>query len=734
MARVSLLIPTHALPSFSYRVPEHLAGQVRVGTAVVAPLSGHPRLGIVVALERENGTRTLEDLRSIAEELSLPAQIVDLCRWASEAVAVPLPVALRAALPPGLGSGRYRILDAAPGWPWKPGSLVGRTALRRVLGGDGLLEAEANGRLEFAPMPAQSGTVEWAVAVDGADPDLSRAPSQRRLLELLRSHPHGLRSSTLLSEANSRRATLRELVRRGAVRLEERPKPPAIFAARGHGRTGRRVPGGGAFTWGAGRVLRRGGAWLWRTPTQEQPAVVAALAGTAAQRGEQALILAPEIETVEHLTQSLLRHLPAGRTLAKYHSGMGRDRGEIYRAVREGAVDVVVGTRAAALLPMARLGAVCVVDEPNEAHRAEPGHEGIPVHARDLALERGRIEDAGILCLSPFPSLRLRSPAVPVRELPARPARRWPSVRIVDLRGSGATLSSTLLEECRRGAGRVGVVANRLGYATSVSCGRCGAVRSCPECNLPLALYDDGTLICRRCVFRERSSGRCAQCGSERLIPTGLAVERVREEISTALDEPVGLLTAACRERADARVVVGTARCVLGEEWDSVLVPDPDALLLGSSMGSVERAFRLLYRAAETARTRLLVQTRVPEHYALRAALAGDYPAFAAAELPRLRSLNYPPFTHLAAVTFEGPEEAIRYAVESRLRPALAGVEASEAVPLARSGRPLAWRVLLRSEDRAAVARASALAARLAAQHRGPAGLKARVDVDPEEV
>jgi primosomal protein N' (replication factor Y) (superfamily II helicase) len=730
---VSLLIPTHALPSFSYRVPEHLGEQVRVGTAVVAPLSGYPRLGVVVALERENGARALEDLRSIAEGLSLPAQIVDLCRWASEAVAVPLSAALRAALPPGLGSGRYRILDPAPGWPWKPGSLVGRTALRRILGGDGLLEAEANGRLEFAPMPAQSGTVEWVMAVGGADPDLSRAPTQRRLFELLRSHPHGRRTSTLLSEAGCRRATLRELVRRGAVRLEKRPKPPAVFTARGHGRAGRRVRGD-AFAWGAGRVLRRGGAWLWRTPTQEQPAVVAALAGAAAQRGEQVLILAPEIETVEHLTQTLLRRLPAGRTVAAYHSGMGRDRAAIYRAACEGAVEVVVGTRAAALLPMARLRALCVVDEPNEAHRAEPGYEGIPVHVRDLALERGRIEDAGILCLSPFPSLRLRSPAVPVRELPARPPRHWPSVRIVDLRGSGATLSSTLMDECRKGTGRVGVVANRLGYATSVSCGRCGAVRSCPECNLPLALHDDGALICHRCAFRERSSGRCAQCGSERLISTGLGVERVRAEISTALDESVGLLTAACQERADARVVVGTARCVLGEEWDSVLVPDADALLLGSSMGVVERAFRLLFRAAETARTRLLVQTRVPEHYALRAALRGDYPAFAAAELPRLRSLNYPPFAHLAAVTFEGPEEEIRRAVESMLRPALAGVEASEAIPLARSGRPPAWRVLLRSEDRAAVARAGALAARLAAQHRGPTGLKVRVDVDPEEV
>jgi hypothetical protein len=41
------------------------------------------------------------------------------------------------------------------------------------------------------------------------------------------------------------------------------------------------------------------------------------------------------------------------------------------------------------------------------------------------------------------------------------------------------------------------------------------------------------------------------------------------------------------------------------------------------------------------------------------------------------------------------------------------------------------WRVLLRSGDRSAVARAATQAARLAAETHG---LKARVDVDPEEV
>jgi primosomal protein N' (replication factor Y) len=716
------MIPTHALPPLSYRIPEHLRSKVHLGTAVVAPLSGRLRLGVVVGAEESDDDRAREELRDVAEGLTLSADLVELCTWVSEISAVPLPAVLRAALPPGLDTARYRILRPAPGWPWSTGAFVGRAALKRVLGREGLRAAEMHGRILLTPTPPRRATVEWAVVEEGAAPDLSRAPRQREIFEFLGKYEAGCATSILLSETGASRGALRELVRRGAVSLVRRPKPAPVFSTRGD----RTVGDLGRFLRGAEPAVGRGGAWLWRVPTREQPDAVAAVARAAVEGGERALVLAPEIEAVERLVRHLRRALPAGHTVAPCHSG--RDRAAVYEAARAGRVDVLVGTRTAALLPLARLGAICVVDEPNEAHRAGPGYEGLPVHVRDVALQRGRIEGAGVVCLSPFPSLRLYA-GERIRKLPARQARRWPAVRIVDVRDSGVILDSTLLDACRRRGERVGVVANRLGYATAVICNRCGTVRSCPNCDLPLTLHEKaGSLVCGRCGFRERA---CRECGSDRVSPTGLAVERVREEISGSLGEPVGLITASERELEDARVVVGTARCILEREWDAVILPDPDALLLGSGIGAVERAFRLVYGAAEAARKLLLVQTRLPEHYALQAAVRGDYPAFAAAELPRLRASGYPPFAHLASLTLEGPAETVRRAVESRLRPALEPGAVEMSAPVLLAGGSPAWRVLLRSADRPAVARAATLAARLAAETHG---LKARVDVDPEEV
>ena len=482
---------------------------------------------------------------------------------------------------------------------------------------------------------------------------------------------------------------------------------------------------------------------MWQMPDAEGVRASAAVARAAVGGGEQALVLAPEVGEVERLVEEFERLLPAGLTVAPYHGGLHPGaRAAVYEAAYRGKVDVLVGTRAAVLVPFQRLRSICVVDEPNGAHRASPGYEGVPIHVRDVARARARIEGANVVFFSSVPSLRLYAPESGSLRLPAVAPDRWPAVSVVDMRGTGAPLSSALLDACRRTVlrrGHSGVVVNRLGHATSVSCTRCGFVWRCPVCDLPLRLQGAlgaGSLFCTHCGHEEDAAMECPACSSDRLNRTGLTIERVRAELAEALDLEVGLLTAGAREWEEAPVVVGTARCVLEGEWDLVVLPDTDSFLFGGA-GSAEKGFRLLYGMAQVSRERLLVQTRSPEHYALRAALRGDYEAFAAAELPKRRALGYPPYAHLAEVVFEGTEETVRRAIESRLRPSLrkGGVEMLDPVPSSEGGR-LVWRALLRSRRRAALAKAATLVAQLAAEARGRSrhGLKARISMDPEEV
>lgn len=727
-ARVCLFISSYALPLFSYSVPEKFEDRVDVGSVVVAPLSGYSRFGVVVGFDEEHERET-EEIRAVHSGLSLPSSLVEVCRRIQDLATLPLSAVLRAAMPPGLNVNTYRVLNPAPEWPWKPGALLSRTALQRSLG-DGLRVAESEGRLELVPQLPYPPKIEWAVAAPAASPVPGRAPRQRELFEFLKERGGEMSVPELLAGTGGRRSTLRELVRRGAIRLERHEESRAVFenygSAEESGRMDHRLSS-----------ISDGGVCLLRTSTRDQAEAVISACRMTLNSGRRALVLVPEIDSAEEVAQLLRYSLPHGSTIAAYHSEVGRGRAALYERIREGEVDVVVGTRTAALLPVPGLGLVCVVDEPNEAHRASPGYEGLPLHVRDIARERSEAEGAGVLYLSPTPSLRLYASRQDIRELPAQPHHRWPAIRIVDMRGSGATLTSTLVDACRRGSNEgatVGVVVNRLGYATAIACNRCGEVDSCPNCDVPLSFSSrTNELFCTRCTFRDAASNVCQTCGSHRLSPTGLTVEKARSDLAGSLPEPVGLLTSKDVDFPDARIVVGTAHRILSREWDTVLVPDADGMLLGSGMGVVERGFRFLFRAAESARERLYVQTRVPEHYALQAALRGDYPAFAAAELPRLRALGYPPFAHLADVAFEGSEKAARRAVESDLRPALNGeVQMSGLVPLAHSQGSPAWRVLVRGRRRASVARVGALAARLAAGTHS--GLKVKVNIDPEEV
>jgi primosomal protein N' (replication factor Y) len=75
-----------------------------------------------------------------------------------------------------------------------------------------------------------------------------------------------------------------------------------------------------------------------------------------------------------------------------------------------------------------------------------------------------------------------------------------------------------------------------------------------------------------------------------------------------------------------------------------------------------ERCFQLLSQVAGRAGRgpkggEVLIQTRVPNHHAVRCAVTHDYERFAAEEIKGRTNPVYPPFIRLANVVFSGPSE-----------------------------------------------------------------------------
>ncbi len=419
----------------------------------------------------------------------------------------------------------------------------------------------------------------------------------------------------------------------------------------------------------------------------------------AASRGH-ALVLATSARAARHIGLRLRR---AGVGVAV----MPQD----WAQAAAGAT--VIGTRAAAWAPVADLAAVVVLDEHDESWQQERAPTW---HARDVVIERARRAGVPCVLVSPAPSLE----ALEWGELlvPSRQDERdgWPQVDVIDRRNDdiGRTgLFSERLVRALRGDGRIVCVLNRKGRAMLSACNTCGETARCERCDAAVTSGADQQFTCRRCgTVRPKVCLSCGGSGFKNLRP---GVTRVREELEALARAPVAEVTATTDEvDRDARIYVGTEAVLHRvDAADVVAFLDFDQELLAPRYRAAEEALALLVRGARLVGGRrgpgrLMLQTRLPHHEVVQAALLGDPARVAAAELERRRLLRFPPCAALAAVS----GAAAPAFVERLGRPD--GVEVVG---------PSEGQWLVRSEDR------TALLDVLAATPRPPGRL--RVAVDP---
>jgi len=99
-AQVAFVLPVHQ--TFTYRIPDELAGRVAPGAQVVAPFRGRPRRGFVAELAGESPLERLQTLTSVLETAPLSPHLLALAKWISDYYIAPLGEVLAAALPGGL--------------------------------------------------------------------------------------------------------------------------------------------------------------------------------------------------------------------------------------------------------------------------------------------------------------------------------------------------------------------------------------------------------------------------------------------------------------------------------------------------------------------------------------------------------------------------------------------------------------------------------------------------------
>ena len=109
----------------------------------------------------------------------------------------------------------------------------------------------------------------------------------------------------------------------------------------------------------------------------------------ALERGDQALVLLPEIALTTQVLERFARRF--GRPPAVWHSEIGSAaRRRLWRRIAEGREPIVIGARSALFLPLPALGLIVVDEEHDGSFKQE---DGVAYQGRDMAIARGRFEE-----------------------------------------------------------------------------------------------------------------------------------------------------------------------------------------------------------------------------------------------------------------------------------------------------------------------------------------------------
>jgi len=418
-------------------------------------------------------------------------------------------------------------------------------------------------------------------------------------------------------------------------------------------------------------------------------------------QGRGAIVLVPEIS----LTPQTVARFRArfGDQVAVLHSALSvGERFDAWRQLRSGRRRIAVGARSALFAPVSDLG-VIVVDEEHDGSYKQS--ESPRYQARDMAVVRSAQEGALCVLGSATPALEswhnVERGKFRLVSLPDRVGGGvLPPVRLIDLREArkkskenkskqtsdarseaGLVLTAPLVEamrdRLRRGEQTI-LLLNRRGYSSFVQCRECGDVEICPDCSISLTYHrGKSRLVCHHCRHEQPAPKRCPRCGSTDLSFRGLGTEQVERVVAETFPEArlarMDVDTTSGKwshheilgrvERGEVDVLLGTQMIAKGLDFPGVTlvgVVNADVGIHLPDFRATERTFQLLSQVAGRAgRGKLggevLIQTALPEHYAIQAAMAHDYVAFATRELEERRHPVYPPMVRLVNVVVSSP-------------------------------------------------------------------------------
>ena len=406
--------------------------------------------------------------------------------------------------------------------------------------------------------------------------------------------------------------------------------------------------------------------------------------------GKSVLMLVPEISLTPMMVEYFLHRFKDN--VAILHSDLTpAEKYDEYRKIAKGECRVVVGVRSAVFAPLKNIGLIILDEEHTESYKQDT----LPFyHAREVAIMRGKYNNAKVLFASATPSLESRARGqknvyhmlylmkrINNQKLPATKIVNMLDYKNIDR--DSYIFSHALREAIHQTLARneqAILLINRRGFSTHVNCRQCGHVFKCPTCGIALTYHkSDNMLKCHHCDYVEPFPEICPECGDKHLLKTGFGPEKIQEEVERLFPSARTLRldsdsaknktkipeTIEAFRKKEADILIGTQMIAKGHDFPDVTLVGIVLADIGLSMPSFrsnERAFQLITQAiGRSGRNEkpglAIIQTYMPSHYAITFAARQDYELFYRKEMEMRKLQFYPPYAYLTSVTVRGKNE-----------------------------------------------------------------------------
>jgi primosomal protein N' (replication factor Y) (superfamily II helicase) len=405
-------------------------------------------------------------------------------------------------------------------------------------------------------------------------------------------------------------------------------------------------------------------------------------------QGKQVIMLIPEIALTYQTVMRFYKRF--GDRISIMNSRLsGGERYDQYLRAKNGEIDIMIGPRSALFTPFHNLGLIIIDEEHEGSYKSESPPK---YHAREVAIERGRLLSASVILGSATPSLEAYKKALAgeykLFVLNSRAgAGTMPRIWVVDLREELKKKNKSifsyklkeLMEDRLNKKQQIMLFINRRGYAGFVSCRSCGHVLKCSHCDISLTSHNNGKLMCHYCGYNQSMPSVCPKCGSKYIAAFGTGTQKVEELVKKEFANASVLRMdsdttggkdghekiLASFSNGEADILVGTQMIVKGHDFTNVTLVGiiaADLSLFASDYRAAERTYQLLTQASGRAgrgekKGEVVIQTYNPEHYSITTAADNDYNGFYQQELAYRSMLQYPPVANILAILISSGTE-----------------------------------------------------------------------------